>query len=85
MCHRIGHRNHVGFRAKADLASGPAANDLERLTQWRNSDHGVAPLNAVWMIGPNDGTTCSRRFCVWFSKGSANWKEAKILLCRMIF
>jgi hypothetical protein len=33
MCHRIGHRNQVGFRAKADLASGPAANDLERLTR----------------------------------------------------
>ena len=32
MCHRIGHRNQVGFRAKADLPSGPAANDLERLT-----------------------------------------------------
>jgi hypothetical protein len=38
MCHRIGHRNQVGFRAKADLASGPAANDLERLTL---SGHGL--------------------------------------------
>jgi len=43
----------------------------------------VAPLNAVWMIGPNDGDHCSRRFCVWFSKGSANAKEAKILLSEL--
>jgi hypothetical protein len=39
MCHRIGHRNQVGFRAKADLASGPAANDLERLTRLGLWDH----------------------------------------------
>src|SRR5882672_10441670 len=28
MCHRIRQWNQVGFRAKADFASGPAANDL---------------------------------------------------------
>jgi hypothetical protein len=32
MCRRIGHWNQVGSRAKADFASGPAANDLLRLT-----------------------------------------------------
>jgi hypothetical protein len=33
MCHQIGHWNQVGFRAKADFASGPAANDPQRLTR----------------------------------------------------
>jgi hypothetical protein len=36
MCHRIGPWNQVGFRVKADLPSGPAANDLERLTHSRS-------------------------------------------------
>jgi hypothetical protein len=33
MCQRIKRWNPVGFRAKADFASGPAANHLKRLTQ----------------------------------------------------
>lgn len=32
MCQRIKLWNSVGFRAKADFASGPAANHLKRLT-----------------------------------------------------
>ena len=36
MCHPIRHWNQVGFRAKADFASGPAANGLERLIQGRH-------------------------------------------------
>jgi len=56
MCHRIGHRNQVGFRAKADLASGPAANDLERLTRLR-----------LWQQEePTVTSTDGRRLAVFF-------------------
>jgi len=56
MCHRIGHRNQVGFRAKADLPSGPAANDLERMTLTR---HRFVESPRGQVIGPFRGTAAS--------------------------
>ena len=49
MCHRIGHRKQVGFRAKADLASGPAANDLERSMWKRVLKALVAASASLWL------------------------------------
>jgi len=49
MCHRIGPRNQVGFRVKADLPSGPAANDLERLVESRC---GAVALGRTYLLPP---------------------------------
>jgi hypothetical protein len=50
------------------------------MTHSGHSARGVPPINLVQMIVTTNSDYLLALTCVWFSEGSANGKEAKILL-----